>query len=71
VAARGSGHWGESGHQSPERACQPSSSTKVSTPSRLAIGASSRTAAMSVSSFAPVERRLRSFLSELNVIACG
>src|SRR5205823_12937044 len=36
---RGSGYWDESGSQSPDAACQPSSSTNVSTPRSRAIGA--------------------------------
>ena len=62
---------GESGCQSPERACQPSSRMKVSTPSRRAIGATSRTVAMSMSSLAPVEIRFASVPFELNVTACS
>ena len=66
---RGSGYSGESGCQSPERACQPSSRMNVSTPSRLAIGATSWTVARSMSSLAPVEILFESVPFELNVIA--
>ena len=68
---RGSGNSGESGCQSPERACQPSSRMNVSTPIRRAIGAISWTVAKSMSSFAPVEMRFASTPFELNVTACS
>ena len=68
---RGSGYSGESGCQSPERACQPSSRMNVSTPIRRAIGAISCTVAKSMSSFAPVEMRFESTPLELNVTACS
>ena len=65
--SRGSGNSGESGSQSPETACQPSSRMNVDTPSRRASGATSRTVAMSMSSLAPVEIRFESVPLELKV----
>jgi hypothetical protein len=66
VAWRGSGQSGESGHQSPEAACQPSSSTNVSIPIRCASSAWRAVSARSMSSFAPVEIRFASTPFELN-----
>ena len=71
TAERGSGNSGESGCQSPERACQPSSRMKVSIPSARAFGATSRITSMSRSSLAPVERTFESVPLLLNVIAFG
>ena len=57
----------QSGSQSPERACQPSSRMNVSTPIRLAIGAVSRMTSSTMSSLAPSERMFASVPFELKV----